>query len=343
MSSSFPNTSKPFVDDVGFRSSAVARMLSMPVATLRVWERRYALCKPPTTDSGQRLYSQGDVERLSLIKRLTDVGHAIGQLASLDVEQLQAVAATHASTLAKTAHNAAPHTPGRARASARVLLIGAALGPRIERQAVLRQLGRAIACEGPFESAAQAARALQPGSQIDAVLVHAAAPTGDMWREIEAALPAVREASKALIYGFASTAVCAELEAQGVTLLREPQSDAAVGQWLRGLLDAGEQTARAADGVLAPVKPRRWSDAALADFAGLSTTVACECPKHVAELVIQLSQFEAYSANCENRNAADAALHSHLRHVTAQARASFEQALEYVALHEGLTLPADRV
>ena len=32
-----------------YRSAAVARMLRMPVATLRIWERRYRLCKPATT------------------------------------------------------------------------------------------------------------------------------------------------------------------------------------------------------------------------------------------------------------------------------------------------------
>jgi MerR family transcriptional regulator, light-induced transcriptional regulator len=330
-------------DDLGFRSSAVARMLGMPVATLRVWERRYALCRPPTTASGQRLYSQHDVQRLALIKRLTDVGHAIGQLSMLDIPQLQAVAATHANTLAGAA---APRPAGVAAASlsrtaVRVVLIGQAMGARLEREAVRRQLGRAIHCEGPFDTAEQAARALQPGARIDAVLLHCASPTADTWRELEAALPAANQAGKALLYGYASTAACDQLAAQGVALLREPQSDSAVGQWLRGLFDARARSSQASEQPEAlPVRARRWSDTALADFAGLSSTVACECPKHVAELLIQLSQFEAYSAQCENRNAADADLHRHLRHVTAQARASFEQALEYVAMHEGLTLPA---
>ncbi len=55
---------------------------------------------------------------------------------------------------------------------------------------------------------------------------------------------------------------------------------------------------------------------------------------------MQLSYFEAYSAECEHRNAADAELHAHLRQVAATSRARFETALEHVALHEGLMLPA---
>ncbi|MCY7314557.1 MAG: MerR family transcriptional regulator, partial [Rubrivivax sp.] len=82
------------------RSGAVARMLRMPVATLRVWERRYRLTQPALSPSGQRLYSAGDVQRLALLKQLTDLGHAIGSLAPLDMRQLQQVAATHAQALA---------------------------------------------------------------------------------------------------------------------------------------------------------------------------------------------------------------------------------------------------
>ena len=81
------------------RSGAVARMVRMPVATLRVWERRYAVARPALSPTGQRLYSAADVQRLALLKRLTDLGHAIGGLAALNMVQLQAVATTHAGAL----------------------------------------------------------------------------------------------------------------------------------------------------------------------------------------------------------------------------------------------------
>jgi hypothetical protein len=63
----------------------------------------------------------------------------------------------------------------------------------------------------------------------------------------------------------------------------------------------------------------------------------------VAELLMQLSHFEAYSAECENRSTADAQLHGYLRQTAAAARARFEAALEHVALHEGLLMPAPRL
>jgi DNA-binding transcriptional MerR regulator len=84
-------------DEPRHRSGAVARMVRMPVATLRVWERRYQLCPPALTPSGQRLYSAADVRRIALLKQLTEHGHAIGSLAGLDMVQLQARSPRHRS------------------------------------------------------------------------------------------------------------------------------------------------------------------------------------------------------------------------------------------------------
>jgi len=44
-----------------YRIGAVAKMVGVPVATLRVWERRYAVVTPPKTEGGQRLYSDADL------------------------------------------------------------------------------------------------------------------------------------------------------------------------------------------------------------------------------------------------------------------------------------------
>jgi DNA-binding transcriptional MerR regulator len=326
------------------RSGAVARMLRMPVATLRVWERRYGLTQPALSPSGQRLYSAADVRRLALLKQLTDLGHAIGSLARLDMAQLQRVASTHAHALADT------QIGGRADATSlppvrawRLAVIGAALGTRLQRPALLRRLGRPVTLLGPFADAAQAAAALR-GADVDALLVHEPQLHEGWLATVDAAAPALVGVPKAVLYGFAADPVCEALATAGTALLREPQPDAVVAQWLRSLSfmaakapqPAADQLALSADAV----PPRRWDDAALADFAGLSTTIACECPRHVAELLVQLSHFEAYSAECEQRSVADVELHAYLGQVAAASRARFEAALEHVALHEGLMLPS---
>lgn len=321
------------------RSGAVARMLRMPVATLRNWERRYALTQPALSPSGQRLYSADDVRRLALIKQLTDLGHAIGSLAALDMAQLQQVAATHATALAGT------HTTGRAAAisqlparTSKLVVIGAALGARLRRPALLRQLGAAVEVLGPFNDVVQAAAAVGDAT-VDAVLAHEPQLHAGWRAAFDAAAPALAGVPKAVLYSFAADAACDALARDGIRLLREPQPDAVLAQWLRSQLAASPAVAPAGLATLQTAPPRRWSDAALADFAGLSSTIACECPRHVAELLVQLSHFEAYSADCMHRSAGDAELHAHLARVAASCRASFEAALEHVALHEGLLLP----
>ena len=326
-----------------YRSGAVAQMLRMPVATLRVWERRYGLTQPALSPGGQRLYSASDVRRLAVVKQLTDLGHAIGSLAVLDLLQLQSVAATHADALVATQKvmppDATPLPPAR---PWRLAVIGTALGSRLQRPALLRRIGRPVALLGPYEDIAQAAAALQ-GAAVDALLAHEPQLHEGWLAVIEAAAPALAGVPRAVLYGFAADPVCDALAAAGTALLREPQPDAVVAQWLHSLSSvAAPAQPRAGKRGRSnePVPPRRWNDAALVEFAGLSSTIACECPRHLAELLVQLSHFEAYSADCAHRNTADAEIHAYLRRVASGSRACFEAALEHVALHEGLSLPA---
>jgi CheY-like chemotaxis protein len=59
------------VSDGGGRAiysiGAVARMLDLPVATIRNWEERYAAVVPDRSAGGQRLYSHDQVEKLRYV------------------------------------------------------------------------------------------------------------------------------------------------------------------------------------------------------------------------------------------------------------------------------------
>ena len=319
------------------RSGSVARMLHMPVATLRVWERRYGVTRPELTASGQRLYSGDDVRRLALLKQLTDLGHAIGSLARLDMQQLQQVAGTHAAVLAaRTRPEQEPVEPSAARPW-RVAVIGAALAARLQRPVLRRRLSRPMQLLGPFASAAEAAASLAD-TPSDLLLVHEPRLHDGWMASWQEAAPELAKVPRAVLFRFAAEPTCAALAGAGTALLREPQNDTVLGQWLQGVLQSLAPVSAPAPQAPAPAQ-RRWDDAALADFAGLSSTIACECPRHVAELLMQLSHFEAYSAECRHRSAADAELHAYLQQVAATSRARFETALEHVALHEGLILP----
>ena len=54
--------------------------------------------------------------------------------------------------------------------------------------------------------------------------------------------------------------------------------------------------------------------------------MACECPRHVAELLMQLSNYKAHSADSAIRSPADAELPVYLRRVAGASQALFEAA-----------------
>jgi DNA-binding transcriptional MerR regulator/methylmalonyl-CoA mutase cobalamin-binding subunit len=58
---------------------------------LRAWERRYGVVKPTRTAGGQRLYSDADVARLSVLKRAVEGGRTISQVAPLDDAAIRAM------------------------------------------------------------------------------------------------------------------------------------------------------------------------------------------------------------------------------------------------------------
>lgn len=59
-----------------YRIHAVAELTGIPEATLRAWERRYAVPTPVRTPSGYRLYSHKDVELVKRMRELCSAGMA---------------------------------------------------------------------------------------------------------------------------------------------------------------------------------------------------------------------------------------------------------------------------
>ncbi len=66
----------------------VTRRTGISAELLRVWERRYGLVKPARTQTGRRLYSDAEIERLHLLYRATLGGRSIGAVAALPNDTL---------------------------------------------------------------------------------------------------------------------------------------------------------------------------------------------------------------------------------------------------------------
>jgi DNA-binding transcriptional MerR regulator len=70
--------------------SAVARMLGVPVATIRTWEDRYALVVPDRNPSGHRLFSRDQVEQLRFVRMRMADGLTAADAHRLLAERLEA-------------------------------------------------------------------------------------------------------------------------------------------------------------------------------------------------------------------------------------------------------------
>lgn len=69
----------------------VARRTGIKPDLIRAWERRYGAVEPGRTDTRRRFYSDADIERLLLLRRVVGMGRGIGQVAGLSNDELRAL------------------------------------------------------------------------------------------------------------------------------------------------------------------------------------------------------------------------------------------------------------
>jgi MerR family transcriptional regulator, light-induced transcriptional regulator len=70
----------------------VSRRTGLSAHVIRVWEKRYGAVSPERTGTNRRLYSDEQIERLSLLRDITQNGHSIGHVAKLPTDKLRELA-----------------------------------------------------------------------------------------------------------------------------------------------------------------------------------------------------------------------------------------------------------
>ncbi len=325
----------PQADDENSSSytiGAAARLTGLSTQLIRAWEQRYRAVVAARSENGRRCYSATDVEKLGLLKALTDRGIAISTIADLEIHALR-------ERLNEADQVALKPLDGRIR----VAVLGERLAEVIQHDVVPTN---------PIELVARGARKDQfladtRGLAPDVLLIemNSLGPDSKNWLE------SIRHSSAAgevmVAYGFARTEDERAIAGEGFRLLRMPLSadELAVGVLAAAVkLRSGEHfntPVIPVPGIARPavdIPTRRFSEAQLARLGRIESAVDCECPNHMAEVVQTLTAFESYCAQCEDRSEKDAALHAYLHRSTAQARALMETALAYLAQEEGLSI-----
>jgi MerR family transcriptional regulator, light-induced transcriptional regulator len=135
----------------------VVRRTGLKPSLLRAWERRYEAVVPGRSEGGQRLYSEADVRKLSLLKELVDAGHKISQIAPLGPSELFALIQRDEGISSEGPPGAGLRTNGQARtesgeALARAYLEEASRAVRGMHRSGLEQLLRRAATQlTPYE------------------------------------------------------------------------------------------------------------------------------------------------------------------------------------------------
>ena len=312
---------------------AVARLTGVSVHTLRVWERRHNAVTVTRSEGGRRLYTAEDVDRLTLLKRLVDRGETIGRVANLTLLQLEA----RLENFERHADLRLDDETGRRR---RIAIFGEFPGIDFDEAMLNAEI---VIRDSRLERFRADVRDANP----DVLVVELPMVTPDTRRLVSDLRRDSGAGYVIVVFGLGRRTDVQLLGDETEFVMRAPVSPDEIGAAIsrpgsvegRPESESKQRAPRAATTAahrLGEIPARRYSRHQLGRLAVVQSSVDCECPTHLAELVERLSTFEEYSADCENRNREDAALHAFLHATTAQARSLIEDALDRVVEAEGL-------
>lgn len=315
-----------------YRIGAVSSLSGVPVPTLRVWESRYGAFQPAKTDGSHRLYQDDDVLRATLLRQLTEAGHAISTVARLDATALSGLLHQQRSSQQKRQAG-----QGAVR-QVSLAVVDLTLAARVQSATFQQRLTgvsvRVTDALSDLETTAGQGLTATP----DILLVRVNSLHMASHASLRRLIQQHRIAQVIVLYSFGQERVVQAMKLAGMIVRREPVSESELADLVSSVLlvDAPRSVGLAQPGGMIP--PRKYTDETLQRMAAISSQVLCECPRHVAELIAQLASFEQYSQECLNNSVQDATLHAHLSAISGSARAMFERALEMVAEHEGIAL-----
>jgi DNA-binding transcriptional MerR regulator len=296
---------------------ACARISGLSSHTLRKWESRYGAVKPKRTEGGTRRYTASDLERLSLLGALVEAGHSIGTIARLSTVELAQLAST-----IRPVH--------QVEAAIRAVVVGPSLSEDFERHAGHMPGLRIVASHADTGELAPA--------DADVLVFEATSLTTRTASEVDRLRRDSGVAHVLLFYAFGSLTLAEKLSDARTAVARMPVVYGEVERLVRALL----RSPVAPSGPGSDIPRYQLGRETLARFARRADALECECPRHTAEIVRMLSEFEDYSLECEQEQPEDAAVHHMLRRNAAQARALMEEALVELARVEDIPLEVDK-
>ncbi|GAB5414033.1 MAG: hypothetical protein Cons2KO_16360 [Congregibacter sp.] len=302
----------------------VARLTGLKPDTLRVWERRYGLGASHKSATGRRQYTQSDLEHLQLIAALVSDGARIGEIASSERKTLEMLIRQRG----LKGRESLPKTKSRA------IFVGANLCAWLDKhQGCISNINARLARVGLMELDAEVLDGLD---EIDVIVVECGTLSSQVVEQVRN-LKDVAKAPKVIVtYQFGNAHWLEELERSNISVMDFPPEPGKLAfEIARGVAESEVLAGESNLGDIMVGKPQQFSPAELLAASNLESTLDCECPRHISELITALVNFEEYSASCSIDNWHDAAVHSCIYAYTGQARHLMEKALQAVLEERG--------
>ncbi|MEO0443923.1 MAG: MerR family transcriptional regulator [Pseudomonadota bacterium] len=309
-----------------------ARMTGISAHTLRIWERRYQLGPSRRSKSGQREFTMTDIDHLKMVKRLTDTGVRIGDIAQLPMKTLSSL----------VEENSLTPPPGQAQHFSKVYVYGQTLVDFFN-----QHKQRYPYCTFELQSSLPSQDQL-PGinsgekEDIQLAIVHIdALNEGHLPLLDTLALPTI------ISYQYASKSIKDKLSKNNTELIHIDDIEDKIADTINRVIQLEHHTGNLNDAMnmlnieQLPSRERLFSAEQLREIAKDTRDINCECPPHLVELVSKLNAFEEYSKNCKVDNWQQAAIHACIYSYTNQARFLIEKALTAVLLEEPDTGPTE--
>ena len=309
-----------------YKIGAIARLTGITPVTIRMWQTRYDAVKPVRTEGKQRLYTENDLTKLSLLKELTEQGDSIGMIAGLSVDELK-------KRLNELEAKRGPKRNPSNQSPIKVAILGYGIPQLTSAQvssytAPLELVGQF----NPENALSEDINACNP----DLLIFQIASLQPDSLDFIHQAITLSGAIGACVVYAFGPKKVVRNLTTDTILPLRAPinvQELTLAANHLVGFADRPQIHEEDGENV----QQRRYSDSQLWEIVNQPNAIKCECPQHLSHILFSLNNFESYMKDCENRNTKDAEVHQYLHKVAAKSRACLEKAMDKLVEHENIT------
>ncbi|MDE0421641.1 MAG: MerR family transcriptional regulator [Gammaproteobacteria bacterium] len=300
------------MDEDLYKIGAVAKRTGISPECLRAWERRYGL-QPAERAGKTRFYSASQVQRLLNVKTLLDQGHPISQLLRLDDDELQR-------RLRPQPIRSPAHRPRTGLVGGQLILAHR----EACRDLVTGDVGLDIVAEWTSAAELKADRGALP--QLDCLVVYV--PTLDT-QHIEGIQEVCPDSRVVVAFRYATATDLDECRQSGRAILRWPAEWQTLVRRVRASTSAD------------PTSSRRYSDEELVHISLMASRAGCECPRHLAELIGEINDFETHTHRCGVRHGTVGRDHALAEKRLGGARAQLEESLSVFVETHGLLAAAN--